>query len=257
MTRALIVARKEIRDHLRDRRSLLSAASLALMGPIVVLLVSFSDLARGSDGPPMLLSMLSVFALVSAFAGGTNIAMDSTAGERERRSLLPLLLNPVPRSDVLIGKWIAVAAFSVAALALNILGLVLVLARAAPAVLVVRAPQLVVWVILGLVPLALLGAAVNLLAAAMCRTTKEAHTALSFLVFVPMIGGMFLVFFPGSIDHVWFALPIVGQQSLIGLREPHVPLARGAIVALVTIAAAVPALMGATGVLNRDDILSA
>ena len=252
----LVVARKEIGDHGRDTRSLLSSALMALMGPLVVLLVSFSDRVRGHDGAVLLLAMLSVFALVTAFAGGMNIAMDSTAGERERRSLVPLLLNPIRRSDVLVGKWIAVTVFALGALSLNTSGLVVVLARTAPVLLIWRGPQLVVWVTLGLVPLALLGAALTLLVAATFRTIKEAHTGLSLLMFAPMIVGMFLVFFPEWTGRFSFALPIVGQQALIGLPPYPVPLARGAILAVMTMAATVVVLTVAARVLNRDEILA-
>lgn len=256
MSLAFVVARKEIRDHARDMRSLLSSTMMAVMGPGVVLLVSLSDRAPGQNGARVLLGMLSVFALVSAFAGAIDIAMDSTAGERERRSLLPLLLNPIPRSDVIVGKWIAVTAFALAGLVLNTVGVVAVLAWAAPLLLASRAQLIVVWVVLGLVPLAALGAAVNLLAAVLCRTTKEAHTALRFLAFVPMLVGMFLVFFPSWTGRAWFLLPIVGQQTLIAL-EPSMPVVQGAILALVTLVASVLPLVAASRVLNRDDILSA
>jgi sodium transport system permease protein len=257
MSRALVVAAKEIRDHARDLRSLLSSALMALMGPGVVLLVSLSDRAPGQDGARVVLGMLSVFALVSSFAGAIDIAMDSTAGERERRSLLPLLLNPVHRSEVIVGKWLAVTAFALAALVLNSLGTLVVLAWAGADVLASRAQQIVVWIVLGLVPLTAFGAAVNLLVAVMCRTTKEAHTALRFLAFVPMLVGMFLVFFPSWTGRAWFLLPIVGQQTLIGLREPSGLVAPGVILALVTLAAAILPLVAARRVLNRDDTLSA
>ena len=58
--------------------------------------------------------------------------MDSIAGERERRSLLPLLMRPVTMLDVLLGKWLAVAVFSVAGLARNVLGFALLLRRVPP-----------------------------------------------------------------------------------------------------------------------------
>jgi sodium transport system permease protein len=182
--------------------------------------------------------------------------MDSTAGERERRSLLPLLLNPVHRSEVIVGKWIAVTVFALAALVLNSLGTLVVLAWAAPDVLASRAQQIVVWIVLGLVPLAAFGAAVNLLVAVMCRTTKEAHSALRFLAFVPMLVGMFLVFFPSWTGRVWFVLPIVGQQALIGFREQSGLLAPGAVLGFVTLAMSVLPLIAAARVLDRDDILS-
>lgn len=256
MRAALVVAFKEIRDHLRETRSLTSSALLALMGPAVVLLVSMSDRTSGKDNTTVLLGMLSVFALVSSFAGAIDIAMDATAGERERRSLLPLLLNPVRRSALITGKWLAVTAFALAVLALNCLATVAVLLWAAPAVFASRAPLIVIWIGLGLVPLAALGAALSIFVAVRCRTTKEAHTALRFVTFMPMVVGMFLVFFPAWTGRIWFLLPVVGQQALIGVPEGSIPVARAALLAAVTLAAAVPVLFAATRVLSRDDILS-
>jgi sodium transport system permease protein len=251
------VARKELLDHLRDRRSVLSAAAMALVGPGVVLIVSLSGRTGGPAGDAVMIGMLSVFALVSSFAGATDIAMDTTAGERERRSLLPLLLTPVPRPDLIIGKWLAVSAFALGAVALNSMALISVLAFAAPGVLASRTLQLALWIALGLVPLALLGAAVSLLVAVLCRSTKEAHTALRYLAFVPMLVGMFLVFFPQGSGRAWFLLPVVGQQALIGLGEASVPLPQTLTLAAVTLAAAVSTLVCATRMLDRDDILSA
>ena len=124
MSPRLTIAAKEIRDHLRDRRSLVSAAMFSLMGPAVILLVSQSP-AAGKGGPAVLLGMMSVFTLVSSFTGGMYLAMDSTAGERERGSLVPLLLNPVSRLDLVIGKWLAASAFALAGLALNLAGFTL------------------------------------------------------------------------------------------------------------------------------------
>lgn len=257
MSLVFVVAQKEIRDHVRDRRAILSSALMVSMGPGVVLLVSLSDRAAGPNGARVVLGMLSVFALVSAFAGAIDVAMDSTAGERERRSLLPLLLNPIPRSDVIVGKWAAVTVFALAAVALNSIGVIVVLAWVAPTVLASHAPQIVVWIMLGLVPLAALGAAVNLFVAVMCRTTKEAHSALRFVAFVPMLVGIFLVFYPAWPGRAWFVLPLVGQQALIGLRDQSTLVASGVVLALVTLAAATLPLVAAGRVLNRDDILSA
>ena len=152
MSLSFVIARKEIRDHLRDTRALLSSAFMALMGPAVVLLVSLSDRAPGQNGARVFVGMLSIFALVSAFAGAIDVAMDSTAGERERRSLIPLLLDPVTRSEIILGKWIAVTAFALAAVALNSAALVAVLAWAAPAMLAARAGQIAMWILLGLLP---------------------------------------------------------------------------------------------------------
>ena len=255
MRLSLVVFRKELRDHARETRSVLSSLLMALLGPGVVLLVSMSDRAAGN--PAVLLGMLSVFALVSSFAGAIDIAMDATAGERERRSLLPLLLNPVERSAVVAGKWLAVTVFALAVLTVNLLGTITVLMWAAPDVLTARLPLILIWMALGLVPLAALGAAVSILVALPCRTTKEAQNALKAVTFAPMVVGMFLVFFPSWAGRIWFLLPVVGQQALIGMTEESLPVARTALLAAVTVGWAVPVLFAATRVLTRDDVLSA
>jgi sodium transport system permease protein len=252
-----IIARKEILDHLRDRRTLLSSGLMALLGPGVVFLVSLSGRMRGQEGDAVLLGMLSVFALVASFAGAADVAMDLAAGERERRSLVPLLLNPVSAREIVVGKWMAVTVFAIAAVLINTLGLSLVLSWAAPSVFARRALQLVVWIGLGLLPLAALGAAASLLVAVSCRTTKEANTASKMLVFLPMLIGMFLVFFPSWIGRAWFLLPIVGQQALIGLRDPSVPLVHAVVLSILTAFASILPLAGATRVLGRGDVLSA
>jgi len=247
----LIIARKEILDHGRDVRSLVSSAFYALMGPLVVLMVSFGT-AKSDKGGSVLLAMMSVFALVATFVGGMNVAMDSIAGERERRSLLPLLLNPIERVDVILGKCMAIAFFAVCGLLVNLAGFRGVLAAAGLPV-----PDLLVPVACGLVPLALLAAALELLISTFCRNVKEAHTYLSLLVFAPMGIGMFLVFFPRMTHGWWFMWPILGQQSMLQLSVDgrHVSPVEAILLALITIAVASIVVLSASRLLHRDEIV--
>jgi hypothetical protein len=150
----------------------------------------------------------------------------------------------------------AVSVFALGALVLNALGTTIVLAAAAPSLLAARGAQLLLWVSLGLVPLALLGAAASVCVAVLCRTTKEAGTALRILVFLPMVVGMFLVFFPRWAARVWF-LPIVGQQALLAIDDAFVQLAGGALLAVVTALAAAVPLAWAVRALNRDNVWTA
>ncbi len=257
MSGCVTIGLKEIREHLRDGRSLRAAAMYALMGPAVILLVSQSSAAeRGGAG--LLLSMMSVFALVSAFTGGMYIALDSTAGERERGSLVPLLLNPVPRRDVVVGKWIGVSAFTLAGLAVTLGGFTAVFEWGGIEPSRQITGVLLLWIVCGLVPLALLGAALDLLTGATSRTLKDAQAKLQTVVFVPMIVGMFLVFFPDWIGQWWFALPIVGQQALIGagLRGESVSVVHAGVLGIVTLAATAAALRAAAREMNRDEFVA-
>jgi sodium transport system permease protein len=236
------IAHKEVTDSWRDRRGLMSAALYSLMGPGVVGLVSLGV----HDSQPVLLAMMSIFTMVSAFVGGMNVAMDSIAGERERRSLLPLLMHPVSRLDLLLGKWLAVAAFSAAGLSLNVLGFAMLLHRAPP-------PALAAC----LIPLALLAAALEVWVSTLCRAVKEAHTYLSMLVFLPMGLGMFMVFSPVAGQGWWRFLPVAGQQLQVdaGMRGGELDLWRILLLGFGTLVLAGVALVAAANRLERDDVV--
>lgn len=249
LNQALIVARKEIVDSLRDVRSVISSLLYALMGPLVVLMVS---VATRVDG--VLIGMMSVFTMVAAFVGGMNVAMDTIAGERERHSLLPLLMNPVLRRDILLGKWLAVSAFSIAGLTINLVGFAIVLGMRTTMdglrPLVAAA---------GILPLALLAASLQLLISTVSRAAKEAQTYLSMLVFLPMGVGLFQVFFPGT-ARGWHAfLPMLGQQLQLeswmrggaSASQPGPAAALG----FFTIVFALLVLLFAANRLHRDEII--
>jgi sodium transport system permease protein len=205
LNQVLTIAERELIDGWRDRRSVMAAALYCLMGPGVVTMVSVSlgksQGVHAEGSQEVLVDMMSVFTLVSAFVGGMNVAMDSIAGERERRSLVPLLMHPITRLELLLGKWLAVAAFSIAGLTLNLVGYVPLLHRAPPLALA-----------LCLIPLSLAAAALEVWISVLCRGVKEAHTYLSMLVFVPMGLGMFIVFSPVAGRGWWKFVPVAGQQ---------------------------------------------
>jgi sodium transport system permease protein len=83
------------------------------------------DLATPQKLAANLLSMVPLFLMLAALIGGMNLAIDSTAGERERGSLEPLLLNPVSRRSLVLGKWLATALASTIVALLTLVGLTL------------------------------------------------------------------------------------------------------------------------------------
>ncbi|MBV9035168.1 MAG: ABC transporter permease subunit [Acidobacteriaceae bacterium] len=254
LKQAAIIARKEVADHLRERRSLASALMHLLVGPLVVLLVSFSMQKAALAG---MVLMASVFALVAVFTGGMNVAMDVIAGERERRSLLPLLLTPVTRLTVVTGKWLAVSMFSFLGMTITLLALAAVFyARGIPAPLF-SLSGLISWIILGLLPLAFLAAALQIAISTVCRTTKEAHTYLSLLIFVPMIVSMCIVFFPQFLGAWAFFVPIAGQQAIVqqGMRIGHWPFTQTPVLVLSTTWFTTLTLQLAGKMLNRDEVV--
>ena len=67
------------------------------------------DLADPASRAAQLGTMVPYFVLMAVLYGALNAALDTTAGERERGSLEPLLMNPATRNALVLGKWGAVA----------------------------------------------------------------------------------------------------------------------------------------------------
>lgn len=67
------------------------------------------DLADPRARAAQFTRLLPFFVLMAVLYGALHAALDTTAGERERGSLEPLLMTPVPRMALVLGKWGAVA----------------------------------------------------------------------------------------------------------------------------------------------------
>jgi len=221
-------------------RLLARGISPALVSPLVL---ARRDLASPQARGAVLLGMLPYFLILTALIGGMWLAIDSTAGERERQSFEPLLANPVGRGQILLGKMLATAIFSMASL---ILGLLAFLAAGH----FMPTDDLGMGIAIGLpfvltilpvmVPLVLLIAIAQIWVASYAKSFREAQTYLSLAQLVPLVPSIILMAVPMR-PQLWMAaIPLFGQQvtMLRLLRGESVnPLAIG-IGAAFTLAAA-------------------
>ncbi|MBT9492106.1 MAG: ABC transporter permease [Paucibacter sp.] len=93
----------------RERSTLnmaLRGVSTELLQPV---LVEERDLASAQARATRITSIIPMFIIMAVLYGALTAALDSTAGERERGSLEPLLMNPVQHLALVLGKWGAVA----------------------------------------------------------------------------------------------------------------------------------------------------
>jgi sodium transport system permease protein len=214
--------------------------------------VNAKDVGEGGRTGAMLSALLPFLLMFAAFMGGFYLAVDTTAGERERQSLEPLLVNPASRLQLMLGKFGATVAFSLAASTLGIaafaFGLVAFRKLATLEVLGLDlAVDARVWlsVLVLLVPVTMLASSIQMLVAAFSRTFREAQTYVQVLMFVPMIPCFIVVFNPVRPALHDMAIPFWSQVLLISRLfrgqevEGSLMLAAGA----ATIAAA--ALVGA------------
>lgn len=194
-----------------------------------------------------LMMMVPMFVMLAAFVGGMFIATDSTAGERERRSMEPLLLAPVARSALVIGKWLAATVFAATAMILTLAGSLIAMHQVPFEDLgVVLNVGWVEGVILGvgLVPLAFFATGIQLLVASFAKSFREAQTYLSLQTLVPTLPAAVLSIKPMSMEAWMMVVPVLGQQTVV------LELLRGEVVpwGYVAITAVVAIVMGAVAV---------
>ncbi len=160
------------------------------------------------------------FLFFPAFICGLSAAVDSTAGERERRSLEVLMSQPARAWELVAGKWLAAASLAVIGITLE-----LFLAHAILSWLpleeigmswrVTTADLLLVC--LASVPLSLLAAALQIAVAMNAKSFKEAQSVLSFVLLVPMVPGIAVSMLELKTSLWMYLVPMLSNQTL--LRE--------------------------------------
>ncbi|WP_338863237.1 ABC transporter permease [Myxococcus stipitatus] len=179
--------------------------------------VADADLATPAQSAAQWLNMVPLFLVMVTFAGGLQLASDTLAGERERGSLEPLLLNPAPRGVVVLGKWAATVLMSALATLVTMLGFVLVLKRAPLEDLGVTVhpdASFIGMMLLTVLPLTLAASAAQMWVSTYARSFKEAQLYLNLLMIVPMAPGVMLSMMPMKSELWMFAVPVLGQELL-------------------------------------------
>lgn len=213
---------RRTRDLLNDYNRSISSLRLMARGvsPEVVraLDVDVLDLATPAQLSARFFSMIPMFLIIGAFIAGLNVAIDTTAGERERQSLEPLLVNPVNRLALTGGKWLATSVFSLAGIAFTLPAFLLAM-RFVPLekldVELSLGGAQIAWMLVLLLPLALLASSAQMLVATFARSFKEAQTYVSLLTFAPMLPGIISSVRPLDTEAWMSAVPALAQQQLL------------------------------------------
>jgi sodium transport system permease protein len=180
--------------------------------------VAQHDVATPESRFDLTQQLLPYLLLLLAFIGGMQLAIDATAGERERQSLEPLLATPVSRGALISGKILATAVFTLASLLVTLLAY-----RVAFALIPVERLDMTLEVsavallelLLVILPIILLGASLLTALAAFARSHREAQGYLPVLIFLPMVPTLFLMVAPVRTQLWMLAVPFLAQNQLI------------------------------------------
>jgi len=180
--------------------------------------VVVEDLATPQQSGALILFLVAYYGLFAAVMGGMPLALDATAGERERQSLEPLLATPATASEIVAGKWLAVAAFAGLVVLVTLTGFYLTLSFAPlPPVGIpfLFGPREFGRFLAILAPMIALMPALLLWLASRARTIKEAQTNLSLLLFVVSIVPVAQLFLQRREPDWLVAVPISGQYMML------------------------------------------
>ncbi len=174
------------------------------------------DVATPESRRGIMLAFLPYMLILFSFLGGAHLVMDSTAGERERQSLEPLLATPASRSAIMSGKILAACLFGMLSLLLVVLSFKFTLALApGPLRLVDVSIPVMAQLLFVLLPMVLVGTTLLTLISASVKSMKEAQGYMSVLMFLPIIPTIMLMINPIK-NQLWqFAVPFLAQNQMI------------------------------------------
>ena len=176
------------------------------------------DFSTRTSRASRILASLQMLILMAAFFGGAGVAIDTTAGERERNSLEPLLVHPLTSYQIMAGKWITVSLYGALATLLVVVSTAVGLEMVSLEALGVD-PKLTgsmqVSIFTLLLPMALLASSAQMLVSLFAKTFKEAQTYLGMLTLLPLLPVMFTMFKDLKTAFWMYLVPILGQQQLI------------------------------------------
>jgi sodium transport system permease protein len=197
----------------------------AIANPVAVQSI---DVSTPRTRGVLALSMLSYLIIFATLMGGLYIAIDSTAGERERGSLESLLTMPVPREQLIYGKILAAACCMLLSLSLTVTACaaVLPLIRLEDYGMTANlGPLTALSVVLIVAPLVLAGAALLTVVASFTRSYREAQTWLSVVLLIPTLPLAFMSLLALQPSTVLMAVPSLSQHFLMTrlLRDEPLP----------------------------------
>jgi sodium transport system permease protein len=176
------------------------------------------DVATPTGRAVVVLGFMTYFVLFALLMGGLYLAIDSTAGERERGSLEALLSLPVARSALVGGKILATCAYMCISLGLSLTAFVVVF-RFVPLERIGMSANLGLGTALfffGIcLPFVPLGATLMTLVASFTRTYREAQTYLTTVLLVPTLPIAFASIYSLKTKSSLMIIPSLSQHLLM------------------------------------------
>lgn len=224
------------------------------------------QVGQGNGPGEFLLGMLPYLVVIWAFYGGMSIASDLVAGEKEKNTLETLLISPAARTQIVLGKFFALATVCLLSSMMSIIGLAVIATIKPPGTEVLFkngfgvTPVAFLVILAALLPLVCFFAGLLIALSSYARNPREAQTYLSqfsFIVIIPAISSQFI----GLTDagrSLWINfVPILNsanciRMALMGKSDP----VSVAITVVVSLMLALLAVRLTVFFFNREQVLA-
>lgn len=176
--------------------------------------IQIQDQATPDSRGGMFLGVATLSIILTLFYAAMNLAIDTSAGERERNSLTLLLSQPLSSFQVVLAKIAAISCFSMLALVL-----ILLVSKFAYGMVpwqqlgfsISLNPDFMLFAFVVGLPLALMSASLQVLVSFLAKSFKEAQTYVTMVLFVPLMLSMVTTYNIADEYVQW--LPIAAQQQ--------------------------------------------
>jgi sodium transport system permease protein len=219
-------------------RVILRGVDPLVLSPIVVESI---DVSTPASRAVLLLGTFSYLVVVTMLMGGMYLAIDATAGERERGSLEPPLTVPVRREYLIYGKVLTACAFMTLSLVMTVIVFAVVLKPVDLArfgMTLNLGPLVALKIILCCLPLVPVGAGLMTIIASFTRSYREAQTYVGLILVIPTLPLVFASVMGLRPTAKLMAVPSLSQHFLMTslLRDEPIPVAYLALSVGVTLA---------------------
>ncbi|MEE8118838.1 MAG: ABC transporter permease [Gammaproteobacteria bacterium] len=176
----------------------------------------------------LLLGIVPYFVILTIMMGGFYLAIDTTAGERERGSLEPLLCTAATRAELATGKLMATTLFAILSLVIVLIsfhygGNLIELERLGMTANLSVSVMTNIFIVA--LPFTLLGSAMLTVIASFTRSFKEAQTWLSIVLLVPAFPAFIPLLYPVKMEMWMMLVPSYNISALIMeyMKDKNIP----------------------------------
>lgn len=187
--------------------------------------VSIEDVASSDSVGRMILSrLLPYFMILAILTGAMGLGAEITAGEKERGTIATLLVSQLSRIEIVLGKFFTVLTVSLVSSLLSAVGLLIgvrffgggLTPAGSEATFSLSLPSFG-WMLVVLVPLAVILSALVIIVGSFARSQKEASTYLMPIYMVIVLVGLISMTGGVSFEGARFLIPIA--NALYALQE--------------------------------------